>query len=270
MSQLARHASLFAWLVLASNAALPVVRAADDATMVFYVDAIRGDDRNGGQSPQAALRTLGAAQAAMDELPEDEKVVLLLARDSVWREAYEHKGPGRAPRYPAFTFGRPGLTIRDYGEGDKPTISGYDLMDNSKFSRHDPDRYPNVWSQRVTPPSTYYIRFWEKIGSHPGVLVGGDRGLVYIWAPLKENEQMRDQPLKQTGIESKEDALSFVNAHAGVTRDGIHRAAGEFLNDSKSADNVFVRVAVVLNRHHFVAVFRAGLAKRRVGPDVER
>jgi len=77
------------------------------------------------------------------------------------------------------------LTIRAYGEGDKPTISGYDLLANSKFTRHDPDRYPNVWSQRVTPPSTYYIRFWEKIGAHPGVLVGGDRGLVYIWASLR-------------------------------------------------------------------------------------
>lgn len=219
-------------LVLAGSAVLPAVQGAENPALVLYVDAVRGDDGNTGQNPQAALRTLSAAQAAMDKVEEDKKVVLLLARGSVWREAYEHKGSGRAPRYPAFTFGRPGLTIRAYGEGDKPTISGYDLLSNNKFTHHDPDRYPNVWSQRVTPPSTYYIRFGEKVGAHPGVLVGGDRGLVYIWAPLMENEQMRDQPLRQTGIESEEDALSFVNAHAGsfYVRHNKDRTADYFIN----------------------------------------
>jgi len=220
-------------LLLAPPAA---VRAAEDAALVLYVDAVRGDDCNGGLSPEAAMRTLSAAQAAMDKVPEGGKVVLLLARGSVWHEAYEFQGPGRAPRYPAFTFGRPGLTIRAYGEGDKPMISGYDLLENNKFTRHDPDRYPNIWSQRVTPPSTYYIRFWEKIGAHPGVLVGGDRGLVYIWAPLTENEQMRDQPLKQTGIESEEDALNFVNTHAGsfYARHNKNRTADYFINSGSN------------------------------------
>ena len=140
MNQLTRRTYLFAWLVLTGSAVLPAVQAAENPALVLYVDAVRGDDGNSGQSPQAALRTLSAAQAAMDKVQEDRKVVLLLARGSVWREAYEHKGPGRAPRYPAFTFGRPGLTIRAYGEGDKPTISGYDPLPNNQFTRHDPDR----------------------------------------------------------------------------------------------------------------------------------
>jgi hypothetical protein len=112
MNQLTRRTYLFAWLVLAGSAVLPAVQAAENPALVLYVDAVRGDDGNTGRSPQAALRTLSAAQAAMDKVQEDKNVVLLLARGSVWREAYEHKGPGRAPRYPAFTFGRPGLTIR--------------------------------------------------------------------------------------------------------------------------------------------------------------
>jgi hypothetical protein len=207
-------------------------RAAEDAALVLFVDANQGNDGNGGLSPQAALRTLNAAQAAMDKVPEGDRLILMLARGSVWREAYEHRGPGRAPRYPDFTFGRPGLTIRAYGEGDKPTISGYDLLDNRKFARHDPHKYPHVWSQRVTPPATYYIRYWEKAGAHPGVLVGGDRGLVYVWTPLAENEQMRDQPLKQIGIENEADALNFVNTHAGsfYARHNKDRTADYFVN----------------------------------------
>jgi len=80
MNQITRHTFLLAWLVLAGSAVLPTIMAAEDAALVLYVDAIRGDDRNCGQSPQAALRTLSAAQAAMDKVPDGEKVVLLLAR----------------------------------------------------------------------------------------------------------------------------------------------------------------------------------------------
>jgi hypothetical protein len=223
-----------AWkpVVSAAETPPPPQRIAEDAAPVLYVDANHGNDGNDGLSSQTALRTLNAAQAAMDKVPEGDRVILMLARGSIWREAYEHRGPGRAPRYPDFTFGRPGLTIRAYGEGDKPTISGYDVLDNRKFARHDPDKYPHVWSQRVTPPATYYIRYWEKVGAHPGVLVGGDRGLVYVWTPLAESEQMRDQPLKQIGIENEADALRFVNTHAGsfYARNNQDRTADYFLN----------------------------------------
>jgi hypothetical protein len=36
--------------------------------LALYVDAVRGDDDNGGLSPEAALRTLNAAQTAMDKV----------------------------------------------------------------------------------------------------------------------------------------------------------------------------------------------------------
>jgi hypothetical protein len=38
-------------LVLAGSAVLPAVQAAENPALVLYVDAVRGDDGNSGQSP---------------------------------------------------------------------------------------------------------------------------------------------------------------------------------------------------------------------------
>ena len=77
-----------AWkpVVSAAETPPPPQRIAEDAALVLYVDANHGNDGKDGLSPQVALRTLNAAQAAMDKVPEGDRVILMLARGSVWRE----------------------------------------------------------------------------------------------------------------------------------------------------------------------------------------
>lgn len=181
--------------------------------LVLFVDANSGDDANDGSTKETPLRTLQAAQSEMDEVPNGEVVVLNLARGSEWRESYDFETYGRK-RYPAASFGRDSLTIRAYGEGDKPTISGLDPMSNKAFVRHDPERYPNVWSQRLTPPPTYTLRYLKNFGHHPGVIVNREQYLAYVWATLPPENLMRDQKNLE-GINSEEDALAFVNEHPG-------------------------------------------------------
>ncbi|MDP2991644.1 MAG: hypothetical protein Q8O57_13870, partial [Kiritimatiellota bacterium] len=93
--------------------------------LAFYVDAVKGDDANDGLSEKAPLKTLNAAQRLMDVVPEGGKVTLNLARGSVWREDREDKDfLARGRKRAEINFGRASLTIRAYGQGDKPTISG--------------------------------------------------------------------------------------------------------------------------------------------------
>ncbi|MDP2991678.1 MAG: hypothetical protein Q8O57_14040, partial [Kiritimatiellota bacterium] len=94
----------------------------------FFVDAGKGNDANSGESAAKALKSLWAAQKLMEKVPADKRVILNLARGSVWREDVEAANMADYQRKVIWGGGRTLLTIRDYGQGDKPTISGFDLL----------------------------------------------------------------------------------------------------------------------------------------------
>ena len=186
-----------------------------DNRVAVYVDAVHGDDGADGRSPSGALRTLTAAQLQLDALPEEQAAVLRLARGSVWRETFDWR-MHKSSRLPRFSYGRVGLRIEAYGVGDKPTISGYDPLSAKAFQRHDSGTYPNVWSQRVEPPSDYWIGWPGPKTAHPAVLVDGTEGYFYVWSPRSKEDLARDQFREQPGIRSEADALAFVNEHPGT------------------------------------------------------
>lgn len=162
-------AAVFVWTVMiapAAGAGPPAV--AGEAQ--FFVDAARGEDGNSGSTADQPLKTLWAAQKLMDKVPADMRVVLNLARGSVWREDIGLPTRKEYIAQVCWKNSRPLLTLRPYGEGDKPTISGLDPLPNQAFRRRDATAFPNVWSQRVTPTTTYTRDF-------QGVIVAGNRPL---------------------------------------------------------------------------------------------
>ena len=159
------------WLLLCAAAcAQPPVPAGE---VQYYVDAAKGDDANIGADADHPLKTLWAAQKLMDKVPADQRVILNLARGSVWREDLGLPTFRDYQSQVSYRGGRPLLTLRPYGVGDKPTISGLDPLPNAAFKLADPATYPHVWSQRVVPPNSYYHLF-------QGVLVGGKRYLRQV------------------------------------------------------------------------------------------
>lgn len=203
-----------------------------------FVDANRGDDTNDGLSQATPVRSLNAAQVLLNKVEPSKPVVLNLARNSVWREsryprlfdqreipfleartfrpdgetlAGDHRFSDQRGAFAPFQFGRNNLTVRAYGEGDLPTINGTDLLPNATFARHDPTHFPNVWSQRVVPPLTYWRRAHSDMLARTGLIVGGNRPLFRVYTPLPVS--MRDFPDRQAGIETPEDAIRFVNDH---------------------------------------------------------
>lgn len=186
---------------------------AETVVLTLYVDANHGDDGADGRAPASALRTLNAAQDVIDTTRPDGRIVLRLARNSVWREDFDYETKDRK-RYPPDSFGRNNLTIEAYGEGDLPTLSGLDPLPNELFRPADPEKYPQVWVQTVEPPPSYFIRYIDKNGTHPGLLVD-DVLFAPVWTPLPEEAKMRDFPLALEGIETEADALSFVNDNPG-------------------------------------------------------
>jgi len=182
-----------------SSASATAAAPAVGGQVEIFADAVRGDDGNCGTSADKPLKTLWAAQKMMDKAPADRRVVLNLARGSVWRE--ENIGAKTWRDYHSqvcFRGGRRRLTIRAYGEGDKPAISGLDVLPNQGLVRHDAAKYPNVWSQRVTPPVSYDR-------TRRGVLVDGKRPLLEVRLDKVE------QPHKLGKTE--DDALLHVNAN---------------------------------------------------------
>lgn len=229
----------FLFTVALSPSSIAADEIAPRQTLEIFVDSEHGDDANRGAKDSEPLRTLHAAQGLIDEAPEGHKIILRLARGSVWRESLSHppvdhpEGEEFIPR----ALGREGLTVTDYGKGEKPTLSGYDLLSNEAFARQDPEKYPNVWSQTVTPPPTYYrtTRGGDGVGFHRGILVGGlekNLALAQVWTPLEESERMRDQPATVGNIKTEADALDFVNSHPGTfyVRDNGDKTFTYFLN----------------------------------------
>ncbi len=200
----------------------------------IYVDSIKGNDAEDGRSAATAVKTLLRAQRLMDELPVEGWVTLMMARGSVWRESYSPKtfwepshrdlflsrpplvaelqssGPPLKGRPSPYAFGRDRLNLIAYGEGEAPTINGTDVLDKSKLQRHDPGRYPNVWSQVVRPPVSYYIPVFKDITYRPGVIIDQKVPLWRVYTPLPI--KTRDYPDKQPGIETEDDALKMVNS----------------------------------------------------------
>lgn len=220
---------------------------ADQPALEIFADAVNGDDSQSGLSADQAVQSLNAAQRLIEKTPEETRIILNLARGSVWRESYSPKvvDPRERPffenltvrpegevlneaelfpdspvRGGAFDFGRTGMIVRAYGKGDLPTLSGTDPLPNDKFTRMDKEQFPNVWSQKVVPPRTYWIRYHDAMTTRPGVIVGGERPLWQVFTPMGKipgmRESVRDYASSIEGIETTEDAIRFVNENEGT------------------------------------------------------
>lgn len=220
----------------------------------IYVDSQKGDDKNDGKSESTAVKSLQAAQDLLNEIPDDQWATLMMARGSVWRESNlnmrftvlqrelmasypnlqptneRSEIPVEKKRWAPFLWGRKNLNLIAYGEGDKPTINGTDVLENSKFVQPSPEQFPNVWSQKVFPPITYYIEAFGKVTTRPGVIVDGKTPLWRIYTPLEG--KVRDYVDKQEGIETEEDALKFLNENSGsfYARDNKDGSFDYFIN----------------------------------------
>ncbi|MDP2990795.1 MAG: hypothetical protein Q8O57_09560, partial [Kiritimatiellota bacterium] len=90
---------------------------------------------------------------------------------------------------------------------------------NEKFAQHDPKGYPNVWSQTVVPPPSYYSK--QKDGykvSYPGILVEGKWQLSPVYPPIsmESGYRLANYPPSFTNITTEGDAVKFVNDNAGT------------------------------------------------------
>lgn len=207
----------------------------------FFVDAQQGNDAHDGQSEATPLATLSAAFHKLAALGPEEPAILNLARGSVWRESYSPKhfrpeqlnflakrtkypagdeamsplpeGQADLRRWPNYHFSRDHLTVRAYGEGELPTISGTEDLPNERFQRHDPERFPNLWSQEVVPPLTHWIFAHGNPTVRAGVIVDGTTPLLRIYPPLAFN--VRDYDRELSGIKTDADAMAFVNGRPG-------------------------------------------------------
>ena len=83
----------------------------------YYVDATNGNDFNDGLSPETAWKTIGKVNS-MDFKPGD---TILFKRGEIWREQLIIPSSG--------TEGNP-ITFGAYGEGEKPKITGADIVTN--------------------------------------------------------------------------------------------------------------------------------------------
>jgi len=102
--------SLFVLLSL-TNVSLPAYAT------TYYVDATNGNDFNNGLSPETAWKTISKVNS-MDFKPGD---TILFKRGEIWREQLIVPSSG--------TEGRP-ITFGAYGEGEKPKITGADIVTN--------------------------------------------------------------------------------------------------------------------------------------------
>jgi len=112
--------SLFVLLSL-TNVSLPAYAT------TYYVDATNGNDFNNGLSPETAWKTISKVNS-MDFKPGD---TILFKRGEIWREQLIVPSSG--------TEGNP-ITFGAYGEGEKPKITGADIVTNWEG----PDEY-GVW-----------------------------------------------------------------------------------------------------------------------------
>ena len=83
----------------------------------YYVDASGGNDFNDGLSPETAWRTISKVNS-MDFKPGD---TILFKRGEIWREQLIVPSSGEP--------GKP-ITFGAYGEGEKPKITGADIVTN--------------------------------------------------------------------------------------------------------------------------------------------
>jgi hypothetical protein len=86
----------------------PAIKAAN---LLYYVDALKGDDKATGLSDASPWRSLAKVNA-LNLQPGD---AVLLKRGSVWQEALAPRGNGTAQN---------AITLGAYGEGERPLIDG--------------------------------------------------------------------------------------------------------------------------------------------------
>jgi len=98
----------------------------------YYVDATNGKDSNGGLSPSTAWKTIAKVNSSKFQ-PGD---FILLKRSEVWREQLTVPSSG--------SNGNP-ITFTAYGSGDKPVITGADLV-----IKWEKQGMQNVWQSTVT------------------------------------------------------------------------------------------------------------------------
>jgi hypothetical protein len=96
---------------------------------VFYVDALKGDDKASGITSASPWRSLAKVNA-LNLVPGD---AVLLKRGSVWQEALAPRGSGNSQQW---------ITLGAYGEGERPVVDGVNqpglsLTDQSYWSIQD-------------------------------------------------------------------------------------------------------------------------------------
>jgi parallel beta-helix repeat protein len=116
---------LFAFLLLCP--------AAHSAT--YYVDSVKGDDTNPGNSADAPWRTLTKVNS-FKFFPGD---TILLRRGSIWREQLNFPSSGSVDA---------SITIDAYGKGELPLISGADLVDSTSWTQS-ASSGPHIWQSSV-------------------------------------------------------------------------------------------------------------------------
>lgn len=117
----------FSWyqdLLTARLAACPLQR-----TTTFHFSQ-SGDDEAGDGSVQSPWRTLAKAQQVLDASSGD--IAILFRRGDVWRETV------------GIITERPAVTIGDYGAGDKPLFTPFEVIGN-----------PSGWSPVAGAPNSY-------------------------------------------------------------------------------------------------------------------
>lgn len=154
-----------------------------DATgwsLTYYVDATRGSDQNGGLAPASAWRTISRVNGSHFN-PGDS---VLFKRGETWRE--ELIVPSSGADANPITFGA-------YGAGEKPVISGADLV--------------NVWL-----PDETYINVWTApFINQPALLI--------INGSLAKKRAIRAQ-LKSIGDWSWEAGYIYLYAESNPSTNG--------------------------------------------------
>jgi parallel beta-helix repeat protein len=132
-------------------------------TAIYYVDATNGNDRNSGLSPSTAWKTISKVNSSNLQ-PGDN---ILFKRGESWREQLKVPSSG--------SNGNP-ITFTAYGSGDKPVITGADLVIKWKEQG-----MQNVWQSTVTTEPRVVL-FDDTLGINESAVVDLDAANEWYWS----------------------------------------------------------------------------------------
>ena len=128
----------------------------------YYVDVTNGNDNNPGTSENAPWKTISKVNDSSFQ-PGD---FILFKRGELWRE--QLIVPSSGAQGDPITFGA-------YGSGNKPTVTGADLIEN--WTNH----FGNIWKSSIST-EPYFVAFDDTVGTYKTAIESLASEKDWFWA----------------------------------------------------------------------------------------